>query len=725
MANPVDSFMRGFAVVDQLETNRMNRDFMKAQRSRMYEMWEREDEEYEQAKLKQYQQEKLVEFDYELKNVINSVAEEANRLEETDPEAAANLRNKWFTPNTFTDGEFRGVSLAVQEVVKKMQQRDPSFGEHVALAGGRDPGAGSLVDSKNPVANVMIVPPDASPNGQASVAFELNRKDGQMGPMTVNRTSAGNDPIDFVPIDTQMMFKIFGPGFANNDLAAARMLRGMWEGNDRGNPRAVEKQDATAPAGGGGKEQAAPPEERPSTIMRPEDEQMGLLEKEIVDMTDLTSQERKDLLAETKPEVYGDQPQPSEMERQFSNTIEEWNNIDAAIERAGEDPSAYNIGQAVMMFGTAGARLAQAVGKDAWDALGRAGGPGGVLDSRRGTNFIKGFIGVQPVAKRQATSGKDVTDTGNKPGDFTQDKVANDPEGAMDKAPVADSDQTTQAMAQNVQQTRRRPTIPQLMNAASLAKMNVISPEQLSRYARTGSWDEPAKASMQTVGNGTVAVLEPGSNVPKFYSAPGAGGGAELATTKDQQANLNFYQDRYGGYFEDDERGLAMYTTAVDAALEFLGIPGNTKQDLAMRAHPTVHTLIGEGTKMILNFDEDLVQTFDLPWPFDPDFQVPMNGGNLAVATELARFGVVGARDGTHALREYLERAAPVAGSPQNLLNQVREKEATIKKLSDRAATGQRSTVVIGNQKVVIEPGMSRNDIREEVIEAYVKSIEG
>jgi hypothetical protein len=780
MANPVDAFMRGFAVVDQLETNRANRDFMKQQRSRMYELWEREDQEYEREQLNRVRQEYLVQFDYELGNLVNEIGNEALELdkqaeaiearedfkdnEELENQAkgirekAWQLRNKWFTPNAFVDGEFRGVSLAIQEVVKRMQQRDPSFGEHLALALGKDPGAGELVDSKNPVANVFTVPAEASPNGQASLAFEVNRTDGKTGPMTQNRTDRDGDPVDFVPVDTQAMFKIFGPGFASNDLAAGRFLRSQWQGaEERGNPRAVQKEDASAPAStstaptDGGTKGERPPPPPGSEYASDDPNDRRLIDPTYQDRVRDHRRSKQGTEFDTsyfQPE-FQPQPEPEELPpaatdrfgRRVPTAQEIYSDVGYDIDmndiREGSRRLNENVDAAVQA-GARGVGEAAKAGTEAvsgwyqrWntaiDVLRRS-APGLKFDKDGSpliTGLVEGWTGEEKaaaVSKPVENAREAKESTQNSAGNYTANKVATDEgaDAAIQSAPVPDSQQTAQSMAQSVTSGTtggrrvRRPSIMNLVNASALAKAGYIDKASLQRYAQTGSWAEDAGYQLLSLGNGNFVRMHKGSGEMTFGSMGGAPG-SQLASPKDWQQYLNLQQDRTAGIFGDNEAGQAIFLGNLDEVYRIYGVPMQTPQDLAVASNSGLTRGIQQGAAFIQNFDPDTAQnlfegTGDFKFWTDPKLR--FSPASIAIGTLAAtEHGIVSQEQADEYLTQYawhLGRAMEGA-SPAALLQNVRNLEDEVSfRVKEARKAGERA---------------DREAIRREVVKEFIAEL--
>jgi hypothetical protein len=758
--NPVDSFMRGFAIVDQLETNRETRSFQRAQRSRMYEMWEREDEEYEKAKLRQYQQEKLVEFNYELDNVIQGIAAEVEQLKADKKfKEAELLENKWFTPNTFSDGEFRGVSLAVQEVVKKMQQRDPSFGEHVALAGGRDPGAGSLVDSKNPVANVFVVPPDASPNGQASVAFEVNRKDGKLGPMTVNRTESGNDPIDFIPVDTQLMFKVFGPGFADNKMAGTRLLGTMFEG-DRGNPRAVEKEDATT-AGGGSKEQ--PGGTAGSTTMS--DEEFAARQAQADQEAAARSTPPPSPINVEGPDIGLSTTVPSEEERARSNTLRDRGQLQGdrgpaqdqtttPIDVGGpaEEPTESRgiVGQfqdaataIARRFGLAGEAIERGTEKrraEAVETLQKIGhevtvattAPFGIthVDTPEGK--------AVPVVPQAVDTPEKAKQVGATPSTVTAAERGD--QAAMDKITVPGNNEAVQRTAQVATGPvrGRKPSFIQRYNALSLARMGLVTPEELSRYARTGSWNEPAEWKLNMAANGQYVMwTSEGDMRTGFLPGAAEAANAEAASKArrdllvDRGRALDLAEQQAAYYFEeDDERGFDAFMRGMEEVFEVTGMDDNSLPNLLGRSSSENVASIARSYRLVRMFDEDLAQNLlDGTGDFNPlpgsDMKLPVTGGNLAIGIVADKYGISTPENSAEFYRWYagkLHAVDPYVDARRFVLS-VEEHERTVLARYNAARDPKHSEHEYWKDKYGANP--DRNAIRRDYVKEVIKNAGG
>lgn len=546
-SNPVSAFMQGFAIVDQLETNRQQRAFAEENMSQMRKMWARADEEYEQKQLDRYRAEKLHELDYYLQTISQEVGAQVEQLRQTDPAKADALAKEWFTTKTLKDGKVVGVSKAMNEALKRMQQRDPEFGEHLMLAGGRDPGAGSLVNGRAPVVSVGLVPAGASPTGQDALVAELNRNDGTTGPLTQNRTDSDNDPIDFVNITPQLLFKAFGPGWADNSLAIGRLMQSMWQGPPTGNFRAdTTKPDATAQTtAGGGKEQTAPPPQPTGGVSR--------VEGESFDTADFDPEFRPEPPTDTRNPLL---PSSGMTARERGEKIRS----DAVrdIKNAGELLTTPNevIDQIVRPVREARIVLQKTIAD--WGK--KVGGFYGGLLNIGGEEI--------PAVGKPATTPKEVSEAtaamGGKTSDVSHKGVTENPQRATEVAPAPANNGVAQNMAQSVTQpTRtRRPTIPQLMNAASLAKMGVIDQQSLQRYARTGSWDEPSKKQLVGLGNGQFVIFDPATG---GYSVHGTAA-QQPAMTDEERFDLSV---KYLEGFFTDEDGKIMDGVARRAVRRF------------------------------------------------------------------------------------------------------------------------------------------------------------
>jgi hypothetical protein len=744
MANPVDSFMRGFAVVDQLETNRQLRSFREEEMSQTRKMWARADEEYEKAQLEKYQQEKLIEFNYELDNVISGVAADIQRLRSENKHKEADiLENKWFTPNTFTDGEFRGVSLAVQEVTKKMQQRDPSFGEHVALAAGRDPAAGRLVNGKEPVANVFVVPPGASPTGEASLALEVNRSDGQLGPMTQNRTDAANDPIDFIPVNTQLMFKIFGPGFANNKMAGTRLLGTMFEGPEqRGQPRAVEKPDATVTGAGSttmSDEEFAARQDRettttappvatpPATIAPPEDQ-----EEFIVEPTVPSEEERARSLALRNRGRLQDDRGPA---------------LDTTTTPVGtsgppEEPP-YDLvgglasaGGALMDAGTAIAerlgltseavergtknRVAETVGtlnKIGHEVIVATTAPFGIthVDSEEGKSI--------PVTNQAVDTAAKVKETGVSPSTVTAAERGN--QEAVDKITVPGNNES-------------EPSFIQRYNALSLARMGLVSQEELSRFARTGSWDEPAEWKLNLAANGQYVMwTSEGDMRTGFLPGAAEAANAEAAAKGrrdllvDRGRALDLAEQQAAYYFEeDDERGFDAFMRGMEEVFEVTGIDDNSLPNLLGRSSSENVASIARSYRLVRMFDEDLAQNLlDGTGDFNPlpgsDMKLPVTGGNLAIGIVADKYGITSPEDASEFYKWYagkLHAVDPYVDARRFVLS-VEDHEKTVLARYHAARDPEHEEHEHWKGKYGANP--DRNAIRRDYVKEVIKNTGG
>ena len=519
-------------MVDQLESNRQARRlreqagvFAIEERSRTRQMWERQDDEYEYLKLQRYRGQKLAELEATMQAVIMELP----------------------------DGSplFNDEVALMEEAHKRMQAKDPSFGEHVALSHGLDPAAGSAIRDKNaPVSGFGHAP------GKGAF-FELDTTNGKQ-PYTENRTSADNDPVAFRQTGLQELVNIYGPGVMQNDLMIAARLRNL-VGADQvtGNPLSTQDkqarqptQEEPSPGGGSSKE-----EQITTSISSPEDERIkeersdaywarhGELTKSGMSATEAartiraerasTEQQPEATTSANKPfnrdehardlrETLNDSEAPASsrvaagIQLFYSNTIGSFADTAAGAARFASqgkgviegtreavDVGAGFIADVAYEVGTGKPPETQGQGIDAKGSL-----PSGTTLY----NFFDKILGkdsgkrletaATPVTKPVATVADINEVTGGIAPEYNRDNFTQPSETAaktMLSTPVAGTPEAAKAGASTVLSTKGRPNLVQMYNAVGLARLKIISPEQLQRYAATGQLNEAAKRELQIV----------------------------------------------------------------------------------------------------------------------------------------------------------------------------------------------------------------------------------
>lgn len=514
MSNPLNAFLQGMAVVDRLETNRQRRDYMDQQRmwqheemSQIRKRWKREDDEYERQQLELYRGKKLVELEATMADILREL-----------PAGSAMFNDE--------------IAL-IQEAHKRMIARDPSFGEHVALAMRLDPAAGRLVDKKNPVSGLGFAP-------GRGVFFELNTQNGKQ-PYTDNRSSADNDPVTFRQPGLQELVGIYGQGVMTNNFLIAGQLRRM-VGADQVTGNALSTQDkqtrtqqpekTAAPepdsvaaqnvadderaaerhrgTGAGPEERAERArieEERAAYDRQQRDEQLSTQYedneaklREI--MTNPRAQTGERLLAGAR-KLVSDFFGPNETTKLLER---DWDANPPAPEEMPMGPSDFLGGGRLN-------KLAGALHDQIHEAV------YGMESPTKGQTLTSKVLGKElsdaakpdyPGSKPRetaATTPKDIQSDGNKASDYSPSKLAQPGEDTgkalMRTPPPGNADAAAQSARTVLAPVKnKRPNLMQMYNAVSLAKMKLVSVEQLHRYAATGQMNEAAKADLQIIQSG-------------------------------------------------------------------------------------------------------------------------------------------------------------------------------------------------------------------------------
>jgi len=538
MANPVDAFMRGFAVVDQLETNRQNRAFADEQQSRMRTLWQRKDEEFEREELQRVQKGRRDRFEALSIDVQDDIVRQGEAiLKDQGEQAQAEHLNKYFGNDP--DAEAR----VFNEVIKRMQIEDSSAGEHFALANGVDPAAGPLVDKKNPVASFGVAPSGMGLDGP-HIFWEVNSSNGKQ-PLTDNRTSAGNDRVKFVEPTMSSMTGFFGPEFMSAKtpmmFRMREQLQAMSSSTPIGDPR-TQKTNTTQAA-----TTQAETAQTETTQVDTQVNETGVrgtpadITKSpgFVDPDSLTPEEQAEQFPGVNfdafsPESVKENPDQGLLARigeffsdeyKQSRTAGAIRNVTTKVRNVDD---AESLGEAVGLGGVAslpGQHLQNAFAELARDRE----VPGWVTT---GSNFLRGLLGIEQGGEDKIPTAPNETPD-NAP---SRSEAMNDPDAAINKAEAPKSQSATIKAATSVGQAsrsqRRVPFVYELYNAASLAQAGLITPEEFQRFARTGSMDEPLETTLFNMQD-AIAVIQTdpsqGGAVAgvSFIGAPGSGADAQ------------------------------------------------------------------------------------------------------------------------------------------------------------------------------------------------------
>ncbi len=654
MANPINSFLQGFAAVDQLETNRQNRRFRDTQQSRLRTLWGRQDKLYERQQLEQFRGDRLNELDATMRGLMAELPEGSPLF--NDPVALLN------------------------EAHKRMVASNPEFGEHVALAMGLDPATGSLVrDPTKPVSGIGFVPPDKDPAGEGGMFFEIDSVNGKQ-PHTDNRTSSPNDPVTLARGGIEEMIKVYGPGIMKNDLLVAQQLRNLVGVEPTGNP--LSSQD-----------QREAPVSTPSTPTQPSvSRRRDTGDAEINPSTGRTRAEEDALRDEAVA--------PAQKENQTIVREEMDADLRAKAFGADDQPASTRIASGVRLlasqtlgkfadtakgafrFATGGTEstretVDQAAGFIADTVFEVATGEapetqGQGIDAKGTIEFLDGLIdsdykGLEAAAKPSetvATTPKDISDSTGKSASAYNRNNFTQPNDAAARTvlntPTPGTPNAVQGAADSVLGVKtKRPNLVQMYNAVGLTKLGILTPAQLTNYAQTGQFNAAARGKLQTIQSGDMArIFDPNSGALSApFSVSGAAGGGSI---KDRAAVRKEIEAQVEGEFllpdgSANKRALQQFTNATEEIFSIMGI----EQGDVRRTNDVFLNNLARGSRFVQRFDEDDIQFFDLPPPFDKDFEVPYTAGNVAIGSILSSNEIVSQEDAAYALRSYLETLKP------------------------------------------------------------------
>lgn len=739
--NPVSAFLQGFQVVDNLETNRQNRAFRDEQQSQLRKVWQRGDDEYARQEKARMQGE----FRDLYSNIHRGVILNAPEGEE----GAAFLGN---------------ANKVQNEVLKQMIQARPDFGEALALSMGLDAADGPLIsDRTRPVTGAGIDP------GGRGVAVTVNSVNGPDVPATVNRTAADNDPVWFGQPTTATMVDLMGPEFMTSDAQEFQMFRKLMESEGQsGDPfsevRAAgeskrsgmtrdeqiaydaesEAIDSAAAGGTGGTAKTAGDQSAADTAdvadTPPAEDQSQLTEEQrLARIADLDKQ----LAAvRTEDEV---QTVKASLRESMSDETSPWSSRIAA----GARLLVADMTTAIYDFEN---RRLQVVGyaTDSFvgDQINRAGGfvadvvqeavtgkvpetHGAKLDDKMRALFESESeaIASDDYSGKGTTAGaysiNDVRGSGNNPNDYSRGKVSEPGEDAgraMVRAPYPESSEAAEKMVQSVSNSKK-PSIPDLYNAFSLAKVGRITNEQLFNYARTGKLDaQTGSADWQIFDRGaTGGLVAVDRNDPRNMAqliAPTASANEPdpaarlrmqeaIAASVDRQAKPEFsFQGRV------DDRAYQQFINAYEDIAAAYNIP----PDNLSLATPTQINQLAKGARFVQRFDEDDLQFFDFKFG---DFSVPFTAGNVALGAMLSGTGITDQDTAAYALRTYLRDVRPVSNlDDANFVERMRVNEMNIQQqYRDAQETGE--YILPGNVKKKGRPSLE--DLRQEAVNLLIK----
>ena len=719
--NPVSAFLQGFAAVDQLETNRANRSFQKEQRSRIKTLWAREDEEYERVKLNFYRKEKAAEFDAITTEIMQEVTAQidAAEFEVTNPErskaqqnqALKNmnaLRHKWFGSDQLHN--------LINEGWKRQIARDPEFGEHLSFVFGKDASAGSLVNSREPVAGVGIMPPGRFPGAfQGGAFFELNLLDGTTAPMTEQRTSAATDRLFLGQPGMAELLKAYGADAVSDKYSIMGVLREQIGGNTAtGNP--LQTQDT--------QQSNAQQQDQQSKRLR-------------VGATDPNQQ--------TPGNEEAFQANRDAFEAQKQELLEGSSDEFSAVPPTN-DSTAFGRGQAIRgavadeTQNLTDPQLTQG-GKRAVEITKR------IVDdvTRPVRNFFGGLTtdpnGDTTAEEAPSNAGEINQAAAEGKGPTVRESTAASPttQEVVDKTPAPATPEAATSIATSLAGSQRSgpPPPEEVYKAYMMARVGLMTLPEVMQFKRTGQIGTAAKVNFKELKSGMILATTDGGSM-RFITPPGGVGGGEPASVQDQQALQNLLEDTFKD--TDDPGRQQQLINAFQGAATLFGIPSASEGGVNLRANPDVIADLREGVRLVNKFDPDKVQgiidgflagsggkLLDLK---PGDFNLPINATSVAIGTVLAQHGVTGQRESTIAFLDYFQE---FAGDPTIkrfgegwLKNKVDAIEAEVTAARSEARRSSTGTFELkdddGSVITTVKKGDDRHEVREDIIEYIIES---
>jgi hypothetical protein len=742
-SNPVGSFLAGFAAVDQLETNRQRRDFLEQQQEFAVEeqSWRRKaekraDDLYEQLKLKDYRHQKAAEFSALTDDIMAKVTAQIDAAEAAgDTETVKQLRETWFV------GPGAQANL-INEAWKQQIARDPTFGEHLSFAFGKDAAAGRLVqDPSKPISAAGFAMPEQGGEGHpGGVWFGVNSVNG-MQPMTEFRTSADGDPIFFGQPGMAELVKVYGDSATTDEFRIMAVLRaGVGGDQPTGQPIEANKVAANVQSGNtaavnpnAGNTAGIPAEEQERNLAELRERQRkAAAERQAAQSARATEPVEQPVVTEEEARSIGQQVELGLVEPPPSRRVVDVSGSNLDKRYAGDtvDTSPptdqFSSGTEIGSAGL-GATLLKNAGIAAENIA---------AGTKKAIDFIRGWQVVNtPEGEAVATTTAAPENAAQinqaaqeKGGPTAKEMAATAPEtGQANKVAAPADNQVAAQVATSLAATsgtRRRPPPEEVYKAYMMQKAGFIELEDVMRFKQTGSFSEPVERKFHNMGKGQFVVTQNGTpvasgSVPGFEDEDDSGNEAAL---KAQQSMFNYLQDRTSGFFEDDPRGQAAYISAAEGAMTILGFPGNTEAGINARANPDVQNSLARAGRFTRYYDQDTAQNlFEGTGDFNPlpgsDYKIASdNPGALAIAYVADQQGITSQEDANEFLTQH---AGEYAGahpemSPRELLLNVNQNENTV---LARIEAG-RNPKHPEHEKY---KGMSRNKIRRELIEELIR----
>lgn len=774
--DPVSAFLTGFRAVDQYETNKLNREFARERQSRLRTIWERQDELWARDELKHVQakrREQLEAYSADLwkslqlkSGEVYKAALEAGDDEQTARDKQGQWLNDWFGPNP--------AEKFNSQVLRIWGQADPEALEHFALANGRDPAAGPLVDRRNPVANIGIVPEDLA-KGNIELWMEYNRKDGGTGPATKNRTDRPDDSVDFVTPTTAAMVKFFGPEYRTMETPTIMFWREMIDAQEAGSPRGnmteeqVKQHNAAPPKPSGGAATTASSTTNNQTRREQLNEEAlatggatttdgGTFTSNELATANLTPEQASSM---TKAEVI-------EAFEQNSRTV---GAVTAASEPEESDLEVVGegLGYPVVrkrsdrgITADAQDRLTDVLraeteyGPDNLDAVNAADqirlGIGGAIDV--GATGVSGaataagnFLERKTRPIREFTGAlfsgvpENSTEVAKAPGneDITRQAVIEDPSNTGKNAPpVSTEDGSAQAAAKmvgNASQSKRRiPFRHEMYAAAQLRNSKYISDEDFQAFGRTGSLPKNVQAQMFQIGNTIVGVTQDrDTGEISMTGALQVGSGQGGLDTQEEIRLQGLWDDKLRMIEDEGERQLG-----INYGMEAVNL---FRKATDLRADQSVINMIAESIQLVNQVDNNTIQGL---WDkfainafgegggelidLSKDYKRQLNAMTISIGAILARNYVTDQRDFTQAMIQYARDYRPgVAEMPDDVfLKKASAMEGEISRATAAARNSEDGEAVIkirdGN-KVVGEIKVNRKDQKFDVRDKYITKL--
>jgi len=693
--DPVSAFLQGFAVVDQLETNRATRKFTAEKQSRLRTLWQREDQAYEREELDRYKFKKGAEFDARMTDLRKQIADEYLAARDSgDAKFAKHLDTKYYGKDS--------LEFLTQQVINDMVATDPSFGEHIGLSLGQDPAAGPLVkDKSRPVSGIGLLGPRK--NSEGGVYIQINGVNGP-APLTKDRSARGGDEVFMGQIGKAELVNIFGPEALGNSwesMVALRSKLGLDEptaalpGQQRGeSTQRTEQQPDVSDA-----------QSRTSdfvtadgtTVRASSAERLGLTQEQVNGMSydefNELSKEAGGFATPQTPQIDVSAESPFPAPEIDPGSLQR-------LEEQGIDPF---------------------TGTNVRDR----GFSEGERQFAKKIPFVRWAISDVPV-----TTG-DVVESNKTNGTASANELQNgDPATVKEKVPGYESpEDATQGVNTMMQSARKgkRPHPADLFLGLMNVKAGFWSEDEFRQYRRTGQIGQAAEVKFINMGKGILAATTSDGQV-RFTQVPGFGDGADggkPATVQDHAALQALYE-KYTQDIEDPGyRQDAI--NAMQGAATILGAGSDTKSDLASRAKSDVSSMLRGGMDMINEFDEDTIQglwdagNLDFSWG---DFEIGMNAGNVAISSQLYMSRVGNKFERAHAMRDYTRdfKGMFPAMLEQRMAERVSEIEHKIKQgmaMAQDAGVGVIPTAA--GKDVIVKPGDTPHEIRQKIFEVLKK----